>query len=132
MLEPATNSANCAAAPLTLGSTRRTSPPATSGAAPSTPRAARVEAPRAIKTCDSQPVVSTTTAPDTHGRIEIQPASFCEKPSPRMMKGVNQVSPSESAQYAPKVAAQQPMKVGDVSRREYGTCSAAAGISALA
>jgi len=32
------------------------------------------------------------------GVIEIQPASFCEKPRPLMMKGVNQVRPSDSAQ----------------------------------
>ena len=37
-------------------------------------------------------------APNTQGRIEIQPASFCEKPSPLTMKGVNQVRPSDSAQ----------------------------------
>ena len=37
-------------------------------------------------------------APNTHGSTEIHPASFCEKPSPLMMNGVNQVRPSDSAQ----------------------------------
>ncbi len=37
-------------------------------------------------------------APNTHGRIETQPASLCEKPNPFTMKGVNQVRPSDSAQ----------------------------------
>ena len=38
------------------------------------------------------------TAPNTQGSTEIQPASFCEKPRPCTMNGVNQVSPSDSAQ----------------------------------
>ncbi len=37
-------------------------------------------------------------APNTQGRIEMKPAWLCEKPSPLTMKGVNQVSPSDSAQ----------------------------------
>ena len=73
-------------------------PPITSGAAPRMPRAPRVDTPRAIITCETQPAGSTVTAPNTHGRIEIHPASCCEKPSPLMMKGVNQVRPSDSAQ----------------------------------
>ena len=38
------------------------------------------------------------TAPNTQGMIEMNPACCCEKPSPLTMKGVNQVSPSDSAQ----------------------------------
>jgi len=68
------------------------------GTAPSTPRALRVETPRAISTWETHPVRSTTTAPNTHGRIEIHPASLCEKLRPLTMKGVNQVRPSDSAQ----------------------------------
>ena len=83
---------------MTYGSVARIDPPTIKGAAPSTPRAPRVVKPRAIITCEIQPVSSTTTAPNTHGRIEIQPASFCEKPKPLTMKGVNQVRPSDSAQ----------------------------------
>ena len=37
-------------------------------------------------------------APKTQGRAVIHPASACEKPNPSMMKDVNQVSPSDSAQ----------------------------------
>ena len=78
------------------------------------PRAPRVDTPRAIITCEIHPVSSTTVAPNTHGKIEIHPASFCEKTRPLTMKGVNHVSPSDSAQYAPNVAAQQPIKVREV------------------
>src|SRR5882762_7771795 len=93
----------------------RINPPTINGAAPSTPRAPRVEYPRVSITCEIQPASSTMTAPNTHGRTEIKPASFCEKPRPFIMNGVNQVRPSDSAQYAPNVAAQQPMKVRDVN-----------------
>jgi hypothetical protein len=37
-------------------------------------------------------------APNTQGSTETRPACCCEKPSPCTMKGVNQVSPSDSAQ----------------------------------
>ena len=80
------------------GMNARIAPPTISGTAPSTPRAPRVDMPRAISTCEIQPVSSTTTAPKAHGMIEIQPASCCEKPSPFTMKGVNHVRPSDSAQ----------------------------------
>src|SRR5437870_8386431 len=96
--EPNTSSAICRPAPCTYGMTARINPPTTKGAEPSTPRAPRVDIPRAISTCDIQPVSSTTAAPNTHGSTEIQPASVCEKPRPLMMKGVNQVSPSDNAQ----------------------------------
>ena len=68
------------------------------GTEPSTPRAPRVETPRAISTCEIHPVSITTMAPNIHGRIEMSPASCCEKPKPLMMKEVNQVRPSDSAQ----------------------------------
>ncbi len=54
--------------------------------------------PFASITCEIQPVSSTIVAPNTQGNTVIQPASFCVKPSPSMMKDVNQVSPSDSAQ----------------------------------
>src|SRR5436305_591430 len=54
--------------------------------------------PRPISTWEIHPASITTAAPNTHGRIEIQPASACENPRPLMMNGVNQVSPSDSAQ----------------------------------
>ena len=38
--------------------------------------------PRAIIDCENQPARITMMAPNTQGRIEIQPASSCEKPSP--------------------------------------------------
>ena len=83
---------------MTCGSTARIDPPTISGTEPSTPRAPRVVKPRASITCEIHPVSSTMVAPNTQGKTEIQPASFCEKPSPLTMKGVNQVSPSDSAQ----------------------------------
>ena len=73
-------------------------PPTISGTEPSTPRAPRVVNPRVSITCEIQPVSSTMTAPNTQGSTEISPASFCGKPSPLTMKGVNQVRPSDSAQ----------------------------------
>ena len=73
-------------------------PPTISGTAPRTPRASRVEWPRATSTCEIQPVNSTTAAPNIQGSIEMAPASLYEKPSPFTMNGVNQVRPSESAQ----------------------------------
>src|SRR3954465_2003930 len=126
-----TRSETCNPEPLTYGSIPRIDPPTTNGAAPRMPRAPRVETPRAIITCETQPVTSTAVAPNTQGRIDIQPASFWVKPSPLTMNGVNQVKPSESAQYAPKVAAQQPMKVREVRSCKYGTRTSALDTAAV-
>src|ERR1700676_2066839 len=89
-------------------------PPMIRGTDPSTPRAPRVETPRAINTCEIHPVSSTIAAPNTQGRIEIHPASCCEKPRPLIMKGVNQVSPSDSAQEAPNADPCDSTAVGSV------------------
>ena len=48
----------------------------TSGTDPSTPRAIRVEKPRAIITCETHPVSITTVAPNTQGRTETKPPAL--------------------------------------------------------
>jgi hypothetical protein len=71
---PTTTSTICQAESARCGMISRINPPTTSGVDPTTPRAQRGEAPRAVSACDRKPVVSTAAAPISHGSAEIQPA----------------------------------------------------------
>jgi hypothetical protein len=64
--------------------------------APSTPRAMRVEASRAIGAVDSQPAASTTPSPNTQGNTEIHPAPPGRRRDPWTRNG--EPGPSDSDQ----------------------------------
>src|SRR5499427_10849748 len=87
-------------------------PPNATQAPPKTPRATRLDIPRASRRCENQPAAITKITLAPAGSAPNRPIEPCVKPSPLIRNAPCQDSACDNPHWAPKLAHQLAITVG--------------------
>src|SRR5215472_7666713 len=109
---PIVVSAILAETPATYGMIAIAAPPRATQAPAKTPRAKRLDTPRASSRCENQPAAITTITLANAGSAPNRPIEAWGKPSPLIKNAPCQDRACDNPHWAPKAAHQAPIIVG--------------------
>src|SRR5580658_2638843 len=109
---PSVVNAILTATPEKYGMIARAAPPSATQPPPRTPRANRLDVPRASRRCEYHPAAIIATALAPAGSAPNNPIEPCARPSPLIRNAPCQASACDNPQLAPKVAHQLASIVG--------------------